>query len=121
MREWFSSINRTRLIDLAPLRNIPIVQFNEEAERRPQFLWDPVEFYVAPAAQTHDVTAGVTLDCAGTYTFADSNVNGISDVFEQRYFGAVADPYPAGRDADGDGLTDEEEFAAGTDPTTIES
>jgi len=88
---------------------------------RYRVVWDPVEFYVAPAAQTHDVTAGVTLDCAGTYTFADSNVNGISDVFEQRYFGAVADPYPAGRDADGDGLTDEEEFAAGTDPTAIES
>jgi len=61
-----------------------------------------------------------TLVCyqAGPAPAADANFNGIADVWEQQYFGGAASPTA---DADGDGQSNREEFAAGTNPTNATS
>jgi hypothetical protein len=58
-----------------------------------------------------DLVMGVGLE--------DTDGNGLPDVWEQQYFGRLGvDP---GDDEDGDGLTNGEEFWAGTDPTDPQS
>jgi hypothetical protein len=52
----------------------------------------------------------------GNYTFPDANGNGISDTWEQQYFGAITN-HPGWIDSDADGFTDFSEFVAGTNPT----
>ena len=79
--------------------------------------WRPVPFYTTPATRTNvlgDSTNALTF--IGTYTFADVNKNGISDAWEQRFFGAVDAGYTGLVDSDGDGATDIEEWRAGTSP-----
>jgi hypothetical protein len=75
-----------------------------------------VPFYQTPSPQTNVLSGGSIL-FTGTYTFADANHNGISDAWEEHYFGSVAPSHPGSMDSDGDGLTDYAEFIAGTDPT----
>ena len=79
-----------------------------------------VPYYQTPPPQTNAI-AGNTIVVQGTYTFADVNDNGISDAWEQEYFGSVALSHPGNRDTDGDGVSDLEEFLAGTDPTNAEA
>ena len=47
----------------------------------------------------------------------DYNTDGLPDDWQRRYFGSSASAWPsAGADSDGDGATNGQEFAAGTDP-----
>jgi hypothetical protein len=80
-----------------------------------------VAFYVTPASQTNALAPGGTLNFTGNYTFPDVNHNGISDLYEQYYFGAVSSNHPAATDTDKDGMSDYAEFIAGTDPTNAAS
>ena len=48
---------------------------------------------------------------------ADADSDGMSDAFEQQYFGSSTEGDP-NADSDGDGLTNYQEFLAGTDPTS---
>ena len=83
--------------------------------------WQPITDFTAPLAQTNTLATNATVVFHGTYTYPDANGNGISDLWEQRYFGTVAASHPAGQDSDGDGATDLQEFLAGTDPTNPDS
>jgi len=76
-----------------------------------------VAFFITPASQTNTLTPGGTLAFNGTYTFPDVNSNGMSDLYQQYYFGEVSTNRTRLTDTDKDGMTDYAEFIAGTDPT----
>ena len=76
-----------------------------------------VAFYLTPPPQTNTLLASNILTFTGTYTFPDVNSNGMSDLYEQYYFGSVSTNRTRLTDTDGDGMTDYAEFIAGTDPT----
>lgn len=79
----------------------------------------PVQFYIAPPPQTNYVGENGIVVFSGNYTFADTNLNNISDEWERFYFGTSGvDPYG---DSDGDGMSNFAEFIAGTDPLNAES
>ncbi len=79
--------------------------------------WNPVTDYWTPEPQTAELGVSThALVFTGTYTFPDENENGISDLWEERFFGSVT-PRPSTQDSDQDGATDLQEFLAGTDPT----
>ena len=80
-----------------------------------------VPYYQTPNSQTNTLTAGGTLNFTGNYTFIDANHNGISDAWEQDYFGAVSTNRTQSTDTDHDGMTDYAEFIAGTNPTNAAS
>ncbi|MEY2409756.1 MAG: hypothetical protein QOF48_2426 [Verrucomicrobiota bacterium] len=77
--------------------------------------FSPVPYYITPLAQTNTLASGGAAVFAGIYTFPDANSNGISDIWEQQYFGTVGN-HPGSLDSDGDGFTDYSEFIAGTNP-----
>jgi hypothetical protein len=77
-----------------------------------------VPFYTAPGPKTNALGPGSQLNVLGNYTFADLNTNGISDAWENFYFGSLN---PRNPDSDGDGFEDYAEFIAGTDPTNSNS
>lgn len=80
--------------------------------------WAPVRFYQAPAPQAFAIGASTNRTVIrGTYGFADTNTNGLSDTWETRYFAGLLNTDPS-RDFDSDGASDRMEFLAGTDPTT---
>jgi hypothetical protein len=76
-----------------------------------------VAFFYTPPPQTNTLLSSNTLTFTGTYTFPDVNSNGMSDLYEQYYFGVVSTNRTRLTDTDGDGMTDYAEFIAGTDPT----
>jgi len=80
-----------------------------------------VAFYQTPQAQTNSVAINGRLTFNGNYTFIDLNHNGISDAWENYYFGAVSTNRTQRTDTDGDGMPDYAEFIAGTDPTNSAS
>jgi hypothetical protein len=80
-----------------------------------------VAFFITPPSLTNTLTAGGTLTLNGNYTFPDVNSNGISDLFEQYYFGTVSTNRTRSTDTDGDGMSDYAEFIAGTNPTNAAS
>jgi hypothetical protein len=80
-----------------------------------------VAFFYTPSAQTNTLLASNALTFTGTYTFPDVNSNGMSDLYEQYYFGSVSTNRTRLTDTDGDGMTDYAEFIAGTDPTNAAS
>ena len=80
-----------------------------------------VPFYQTPVDQTNTLIAGGSLNFTGNYTFVDVNHNGISDAWEQNYFGAVVTNRTQTTDTDHDGMSDYAEFIAGTDPTNAAS
>jgi hypothetical protein len=81
----------------------------------------PVLYYDTPPPQTSLLTATNTLVFTGAYTCADTNANQVPDVWESHFFGAPVTYDLTTTDTDGDGLTDYEEFIAGTDPTRADS
>lgn len=57
-----------------------------------------------------------------TATDPDIDADGLPDVWERRYFGSLDAPNGGpGTDADGDGLTNQEEFLTGTSPIDMQS
>jgi len=80
-----------------------------------------VPFYQTPPPQTNFLTSSRALTFSGNYTFTDANHNGISDAWEQYYFGSVSTNWTPQTDSDGDGMTDYAEFIAGTNPTNAAS
>lgn len=76
----------------------------------------PVPFYTTPPAQTNTLTS-FELVFEGNYEFPDTNANGMSDLWEQQFFGSVSTNRTEATDSDGDGMSDFAEFAAGTNPT----
>jgi hypothetical protein len=83
--------------------------------------FDPVQFYNTPAPQTNVLSSATPVVVQGIYTFADANSNGISDAWEQQFFGDVSPNRTQTTDTDGDGSTDYAEFVAGTDPNSAGS
>ena len=83
--------------------------------------WLDVPYYLTPAPQTNHLGSTTNaLVFVGSYQFPDLNHNGISDLWETRFFGGLS-PLPAWADHDGDGVSDLHEFYAGTNPTNAAS
>jgi hypothetical protein len=77
-----------------------------------------VAFFNTPADQSGTLAPSDTLTFNGVYTYPDANSNGISDLFEQQYH---LTNVTRATDSDHDGMTDYDEFIAGTDPTNPQS
>jgi len=80
-----------------------------------------VPYYQTPLDQTNTLVVDGSISFDGTYSFLDANHNGISDAWENAWFGSVATNRTASTDTDHDGMTDYAEFIAGTDPTNAAS
>jgi len=106
-------LNQTGNGLLTTISNAPVGEYNVQ--------FDDVAFYDTPVPQTGTLAANSTLTFAGAYTFTDANHNGISDAWEQYYFGSVSTNRTQFTDSDGDGMTDYAEFIAGTIPTNAAS
>jgi hypothetical protein len=76
-----------------------------------------VPYYRTPAPQTNVLDSDGLIELTGNYTFPDANMNGISDTWEQQFFGGTNQVHTCQTDADGDGFSDCAEFIAGTNPT----
>jgi hypothetical protein len=76
-----------------------------------------VAFYQTPPDQSNTLTDGGTLTFPGNYTFIDLNSNGISDAWEDYYFGSAPTNRTPSTDTDGSGLSDYGKFMAGLNPT----
>jgi hypothetical protein len=83
--------------------------------------YGPVAYYTAPANQTKTLQVNTTVLFNDNYTFTDANTNGISDAWEQQYFGSVSPTRTRFTDTDHDGSTDYAEFIAGTNPNAATS
>ncbi|HAV64130.1 MAG TPA: hypothetical protein DCY13_17405 [Verrucomicrobiales bacterium] len=83
--------------------------------------WVAVPHYQTPSSQDITLQSGSVVEVTGNYTMVDSNGNGISDSFEQQYFGNVNPNHAFDIDSDGDGASDGDEFLAGTNPTNAAS
>ena len=80
-----------------------------------------VAFHQTPPDQSNTLTNKETLTFTGNYNFIDANRNGISDAWERYYFGSAAANRTSSIDSDGDGMSDYDEFIAGTNPTNAAS
>ena len=80
-----------------------------------------VPYYNTPPPQTNSVVALSTTVFTGSYTIIDTNDNGMADNWERQYFGGAAPTRTEFTDTDGDGMTDNAEFLAGTNPTNSTS
>ncbi|HOB31732.1 MAG TPA: S8 family serine peptidase, partial [Verrucomicrobiota bacterium] len=76
-----------------------------------------VPYCFTPPSQTNTLAPGGTLVFNGVYSFPDANANGISDLWEQAFFGGAAPT----DDPDGDAASNYAEFMAGTNPTNSAS
>ena len=78
--------------------------------------WAPVRFYQTPQPRPFTIGSSTNLTViSGTYVFPDDNSNGISDLWESRFFGGNLATPPT-HDSDADGASDLSEFMAGSDP-----
>jgi subtilisin family serine protease len=76
-----------------------------------------VPFWNTPAAVSNTLGTNATLVLTGLYTVTDVNSNGMADGWETNWFGVVSPGRTRYSDTDGDGLSDYNEFLAGTNPT----
>jgi hypothetical protein len=83
--------------------------------------FDSVPYYETPVSETKVLAGGETVVFEGNYTFADANANGMPDSWEQEQFGEVSPTRNRATDTDGDGMSDEAEFIAGSNPTDVSS
>lgn len=83
--------------------------------------WSPVPFYQTPGPQTNVVGTVTPVVFPGVFNFIDTNSNGMSDAWEQQVFGGVDPGRTQATDTDLDGMTDQAEFIAGTNPTNAAS
>lgn len=85
-------------------------------------VWEEVPWYVTPQSETKTLapeTGSVLFE--GIYYFNDENKNGIADEWEHYFFEKLLSPGEEKEDSDGDGLSDQDEFWAGTDPLNRDS
>ena len=80
-----------------------------------------VPYYQTPEARYETLASGGVLNIFGQYTLTDANANGLADSWEQQYFGAVVPGRLPDLDSDADGVSDLQEFQAGTNPTNAAS
>jgi hypothetical protein len=83
--------------------------------------WQSIPYYTTPQPQSIDLVTDGLIELTGNYTFPDTNGNGISDMWEQQFFGGLHPVRTCQTDADGDGFSDCSEFIAGTNPTNANS
>jgi len=94
---------------LTTISNVPPGQYS--------IRFGDVAFYQTPPAQSNLLARSGSIMFSGNYTFKDSYHIGISDAWQQYYFGSVSPTYTGRNDSDGDGMSDYDEFIAGTNPT----
>jgi hypothetical protein len=82
-----------------------------------RFEYGDVPWHLTPTNAPRSVVEGETAMVEATYVFPDLNNNGLSDLWEQRYFGELLSGDGLGTDADQDGVADRLEYLAGTNPT----
>lgn len=78
--------------------------------------WTDLPFYVTPGDQMNQLLPGGSVSFNGVYTFPDVNHNGMSDLWEDAFFGIIDPARTRDMDTDQDGSTDYDEFNAGTNP-----
>jgi hypothetical protein len=117
------SLSSVSSIGLVPVQSAvtPSVTISNLAAGNYVVQFGDVPYYITPPAQTNALAAGGTANFTGNYTFLDVNHNGISDAWEQDYFGTVATNRTQTTDTDHDGMSDYAEFVAGTNPTNAAS
>lgn len=77
-----------------------------------------VLYHNTPANQTNLLTPGGTITFSGNYTFTDANSNSIPDPYELEKFSQLDPLRTQLTDTDHDGLSDWEEYIAGSDPVS---
>lgn len=80
----------------------------------PRFSQTPTAAYVDVGFRCVADVGGVA---GGTIAEPDRNANGVDDWWEAQYFGLSG--FSANSDSDHDGLNDQDEYVAGTDPTSV--
>ena len=99
------SLSSISSIGTVPLKSgvASSVTFSNMAAGKYLIEFGDVPFYQTPVDQTNTLSAGGSLNFTGNYTFIDLNHNGISDAWEQYYFGTVATNRTQTTDTDRDG------------------
>jgi hypothetical protein len=117
------SLSSISSIGTVPVKSgsTPSVTLSNMAAGKYMVEFGDVPYYQTPPDQTNTLSVGGSLNFTGNYTFIDANHNGISDAWEQYYFGAVVTNRTQTTDTDHDGMSDFAEFIAGTDPTNAAS
>lgn len=79
--------------------------------------WEEVPWHITPQSETKTLApeAGSVL-FEGVYSINDENKNQIADEWEEFFFEKLLSPGEEKEDSDGDGLRNQDEFWAGTDP-----
>ena len=113
------SLSSLSSIGLVPVQSdvTPSVTISNLAAGQYVVQFGDVPYYQTPAGQTNTLTAGGTINFSGNYTFIDANHNGISDAWEEYYFGSASTNRTQFTDTDGSGMSDYGKFIAGLNPT----